>query len=490
MRQDLERLQLAIEEFERRLKEKGWKNPFEGDNPIEGATLPELLGLVRRFTGDLILNELRAFAADSTMSPEEFIDSFFSIVEKLQTKGDALALTDQGNLRTIQAVQLADLKAEVEHALKSRQSRPIDPLPNVLRVPSDRILKSTWDAFLPGNLSETNDMGFFSAYSYSYPSSKKNKSSAKGVVGYKKNPGEAIWDYTQKRGSMLSKLQLSLWARAYAETGARAGEFIELSMNQLCDDLGYKRKKGGHRLQSKIEVRDALNCLWELEVEARVIVKDKEYKITGRLWNEGLRVEQSEDLFESVPYSVRFAPGDWFNTRAWRRLNKQVASVSAGALKLSTERKDQSALFLACYFSTLARMNHNRPFSRLSANKLAQKSGLVETYKGRPGRLREAVERALDRLIEVGVIKEWRLDTVDPCADPDDLDNPETLATLADDGSLTKRNWLSQVYIIEWPDEVVKTGPAIAEGEAKAARRALAQARQASAQKVKPDPPG
>jgi hypothetical protein len=77
---------------------------------------------------------------------------------------------------------------------------------------------------------------------------------------------------------------------------------------------------------------------------------------------------------------VRFAPGDWFNTPAWRSLNKQVATVSAGALKLSTERNDQSALFLACYFSTLARMNGNRPNSRLRADTLAEKSGLKQTY--------------------------------------------------------------------------------------------------------------
>jgi hypothetical protein len=462
---DLERWKRLEGELKQRAEAKGLFTPGQ-DNPHEGMTLPELLGLVRHFTGDLILNELRAFAADSTMSPDEFIDSFFSIVEKLQTKGDALALTDQGDLRTIQAVQLADLKAEVKRALRSRR---LDPLPDLLHLPADRIVKSTFDAFLPGNMREANNMGFFGAYSYSWRSSKTNESSVKGIVGYRDNPGEAIWDYTQHRGSMLAKLQLNLWARAYAETSARAGEFIELSILQLCDDLGYKRKKGGHRREVKLEVSQALNCLWELEVEARFQVEGKSYNVKGPLWSEGLRIEQSEDLFENIPYSVRFAPGDWFNTPAWRSLNKQVAAVSAGALKLSTEKNDQAALFLACYFSTLARMNHNRPFSRLKADTLAEKSGLKQTYT-RPGRLREAVERALDRLIEVGVIKNWRLDTVDPCADPDDLDNPETLATLADDGSQTKRNWLSQVYVIEWPDEVVETGPAIAKGIAKAKR--------------------
>lgn len=453
MRQDLERWQRLEGHLKQRIE---GNNPFEGDNnPLEGLTLPELLGLVRHFTGDLILNELRAFAADSTISPDEFVDRIFDIATDLQKA---------------HADQLRAEREKVKHALRSRQSRHVNPLPALLHLPADRIVKSTFDAFLPGNMKEKAGMGFFGAYSYSWRSSPKNESGVKGVVGYRNNPGEAIWDYTQQRGAMLSKLQLSLWARAYAETGAKAGEFIELSMNQLCDDLGYKRKKGGHRRESKIEVSDALDCLWELEVEARGMVEGKEYKITGRLWNEGLRVEQTEDLFASIPYSVRFAPGDWFNSPAWRSLNKQVATVSAGALKLSTELKDRSALFLACYFSTLARMNHNRPVSRLRADTLAQKSGLAETYKGRPGRLQESIEKALDRLIEVEVVKNWRLDTVDPCADPDDLDNPETLATLADDGSKSKRNWLSQVYVIEWPDDVVGTGPAIAKGKALAAR--------------------
>lgn len=453
MRQDLERWQRVEGQLRQRIE---GNNPFEGNNnPLEGLTLPELLGLVRHFTGDLILNELRAFAADSTISPDEFVDRIFDITTDLQKVHDA--------------DQLRAEREKVKHALRSRRSQRLDPLPDLLHLPADRIVKSTFDAFLPGNLRETNDMGFFGAYSYSWRSSKTNESSVKGIVGYRDNPGEAIWDYTQHRGAMLSKLQLSLWARAYAETGARAGEFIELSILQLCDDLGYKRKKGGHRREVKLEISQALNCLWELEVDARFQVEGKFYNVKGPLWSEGLQIEQSEDLFDNIPYIVRFAPGDWFNSPAWRSLNKQVAAVSAGALKLSTEKNDQAALFLACYFSTLARMNGNRPVSRLRADTLAEKSGLKQTYT-RPGRLRDALERSLDRLVEVEVVKNWRLDTVDPCADPDDLNNPETLATLADDGSKTKRNWLSQVYLIEWPDEVVGTGPAIAKGKAQAKR--------------------
>lgn len=465
---DLERWQQLEGELERRVEAMGTFDPTKGDNPLEGLTLPDLLGILKHFTGDLVLSELHSFATDPTITPDDFVDRLFEIADNLlATGGEALAL-NQGGLVPIRSVQIADLKAEVKRALRSR--RPA-PLPELLHLPADLIVKRSFEAFLPGNMArETNDMGFFAVYSWGDKPGKRIHS--EGRIGYEDNPGEAVWKFTQTRGAMLAKLQLALWARA-SDVGSY-NEKVELSIVELCDDLGYKRKKGGHRRERKIEVGQALRCLRKLQVEARPVVQGKTFKLSGPLWAIGLEVAY-EDLFDSVPCFIRFSVGDWFHQPAWRGLNKQIATVSAGALKLSTDKNDQGAIFLACYFSILPRMDGNKATKQLKAETLADQSGLAETYRNRPGRLQEAVERALDRLVEVGVVKRWRLNAVDPCADPDDLDNPETLATLAEDGAKVKRHWLTQVYEIEWPDNVVRTGPAIAKGRAQHAKRLNAQ---------------
>lgn len=470
MRRDLERWQELEGELERRVEAKGAFDPAKGGNPLEGLTLPELLGIMQHFTGDRLLRELSGFAADPTMTPDDFVDRLFEIADNLlSTGGEALALNDQGGLVPIRPVELADLKARVKQGLRSR--RPA-PLPELLHLPADLIVRRSFEAFLPGNMTrETNNMGFFAAYSWGDKPGKRVHT--EGTIGYEDNPGEEAWKFTQTRGAMLAKLQLALWARVYA-ANLNPGEDLELSIVQLCDDLGYKRKKGGHRRERKIEVGQALRCLWKLQVEARPVVQGKTVKLSGPLWAKGMQLDY-EDLFDWVPCVVQFSVGRWFHQPTWRELNKQVATVSAGALQLSTEKGDQAAVFLACcYFATLTRMNGNRPVSRLKAETLADQSGLRQTYT-RPGRLQEAVERALDRLVEVGVVKSYRLDTVDPCADPDDLGNPETLASLANDGAKVGRHWLRQVYVIEWPDEVVQTGPAIAKGKAQHAKRLNAQ---------------
>lgn len=470
MSDEIERLQQLAAVFEQRAEARFGLDAMNAQQSAVkdiardmGLSWSDWLGVLKLTTGESVINELRGFVADPTMTADQLVDRVFEIIDKL-------ASTNSDSER-------AELRAAVKRRLRRSPA-----LADFVNLPANPLVKGAFDALLPGNLTtETNSMGFFAAYSLSAQRRSKSQFSGavEGVIGYTDNPGDAIWRYIQGRGAMMAKLQLALWARVYHETDATPGEYVEVSIVQLCDDLGYKRKKGGHRREVKIEVSRALRSLLELRIDARMQLDGRTCRISGPLWVEGLQVEL-EELFEWVPHVVRFAPGDWFHTPAWRAVNGQVATVSAGALKLSTDRNDQAAVFLACYFATLARMNRNRPTSRLSARTLAEKSGLAQTYT-RPGRLREAVERALERLEEVGVIKQYTLDTVDTCADPDDLDNPETLATMADDGAKTKRQWLSQVYIIEWPDEVVRTGPAIAakrEQHVKRMRRLSAQAGQ------------
>ena len=463
---------------------------------------PEAI-LAKGAAGSVVLKILRDMQNDPSLNTDDLIDRLIDmsldardkLITLLQTAGidptsevGKPAVILEG-LIAARSGGLADLTVEEEVEqlrtnLKGRFNR-LRPLGKNLCLPADRVVSATMAAFIPGNLSENNNRGFFRGYTFSTRQGNKfhHTGEAEGVIGYADNPGEVIWQYVQRRGAMLAKLQLAFWARVYHETDVTPGQYVEMPIVQLCDDLGYKRHKGGHRREHKIEVGKALDSLFDLEIEAHGYINGKRYKMTGPLWSKGIKLE-SEELFDMVPVVVRFAPGDWFNIEEWRRLNGQVATMSAGALKLSTEKNDQAALFLACYFATLARMNGNEPSKRLKARTLAEKSGLVKTYK-KPGALQKAVEGALGRLVEVGVIKDYPLDTVDTCADPNDFDNPETLATLAEDGSKKGKDWLNQVYIIKWPDEVVKNGPAIAEKREKHIKRRTAQAEAAATRRAR-----
>lgn len=459
--------------------------------------------LAKGAAGSVILGMLRDMQDDPSLTADDLIDRFVDLSVNARDRLITL-LQDAGidptsevgkpavmlkGLIDARSGGLADLtvEAEVEQLRTNlkrqfKRSRPLGPK---LHLPADRLVNATFAACLPGNLSQNGNRSFFAGYSFSTRRGNKlhHTGEAEGVIGYADNPGEVIWQYVQSRNAMLAKLQLALWARVYHETDVTPNQFIELTIVQLCDDLGYKRKKGGHRREHKIQVGKALESLFELQIEAFVFIEGKRHKMTGPLWSKGIQLE-SEELFDMVPVVVRFAPGDWFTTPEWRNLNRQVATVSAGALKLSTETNDQAALFLACYFATLARMNGNEPSKRLKARTLAEKSGVLKSYD-RPGKRQKAVEGALDRLVDVGVIKDYTLDMVDTCADPDDFDNPDTLAALAEDGTKKGKDWLNQVYTITWPDEVVKTGAAIAEKREKHVKRRAAQVKKTEARRAK-----
>jgi len=61
-----------------------------------GKTLPELIGLLKHFTGDLTLKVLCNFATDHTMTRDDFVyrPHSISIADNL-TKSDLLALNCQ-----------------------------------------------------------------------------------------------------------------------------------------------------------------------------------------------------------------------------------------------------------------------------------------------------------------------------------------------------------------------------------------------------------
>lgn len=400
--------------------------------------------------------------------------------------------------------ELTSENAELKKALKKRgKLGPIATEDGYLRLPADRLTKALIETQMPNAIKPREDIGpaldaleargpmptFWAAHTFE--TSSKKSGDLYGAIGYMENPGEALWDAIRKNGALAIKMQYVLWARAYAETDAEPGQFIRMSINQLCDDLGYKRKKGAHKRENKREAGQFFEALMKQEMAAYYTAPNgRTARLRGPIWSRGLTGDEYEDLYGAnqigdpqawIPSALSYAPGDWFNEPTWRAYNRHVALVGEGLLKLTGENKDKYALMIGGYLGMLARMNGYRR-SAIKSKTLLEKSGLWDAdAKHDPGRMIYKLERALDRLIEVEVIKAWQYKTADdPALDYDNLDDPDTLAALADDGADPKER--NRTIIIEWPDKLAELGE---RNEARGHKRKL-EARRGRSRKQKP----
>jgi hypothetical protein len=153
------------------------------------------------------------------------------------------------------------------------------------------------------------------------------------------------------------------------------------------------------------------------------------------------------------PVAFSYAPGPFFADEVWRTYNRNVALIGEGLLKLSSGYEDKYAVMVGGYLAILARMNsYQRTVVRVRL--LLEKTGLWSVDgESNPGRMREKLERALDRIQEVGVIREKEITSSPENIDPNDLTSNETLDALAEPTRWTK-GWLSQFVVIDWPADL------------------------------------
>jgi hypothetical protein len=347
--------------------------------------------------------------------------------------------------------------------------------------------------FLPDDL-EAFDLKstFWRAYSFSSGRRSPVRNMVVGVIGFKQQPEDRVWDILKKNSALAVKAQYALWARAYAETDAEPSVYISLTISQFCDDLGFKRKKEMHKLRNKQAAIAALELLTSLEL---VCVfqppRGRTQRIRGPIWTRGVISEELvgyQDLFSEgsagnfsrwVPKAFSYAPGAFFANDAWRAYNKFIAFVGEGLLKLSSENSDKYAVMVGGYLAILARMNSYQQ-SKVKVRTLVEKTGLwaVDRQKN-PGRMESKLEKALDRLREVGVIKDWLITSSEEEIDPDNLDDERTLEGLSRPARWTK-GWLAQSVIVDWPDVLEKRGKMLRENRSKQINKALKRSKKSN----------
>ncbi len=232
-----------------------------------------------------------------------------------------------------------------------------------------------------------------------------------GVIGYKQDVGENLWELLQKHSALTLQAHIALFARAYAETDAAPGEFITLRILDFCDDLQFTRKKGSHDRETKQRVVSILECLTQAQMKIMYApTEGKSYLLTGPIWQRGITQEtasQPGGKLQWEPETFSYAPGQYFAFNEWRTYTRNVAKIGEGLLKLNANN-DKWAIHGGGYLALLSRMNRYRK-QTLSVKTLLEKTGLFAAYAKfrKTSEMEQKLIRALETLEKVGVIEKW-----------------------------------------------------------------------------------
>lgn len=386
-----------------------------------------------------------------------------SKVEK-QTREVAALAKERG-------LTLEEVMEEVLRALsKPGRGGPRRQLPAFLKFPADRVHQGTVQGI--GRVEEWQPIAdwvraILVAEAPDY----------RQLVGFRTDPGEGLWEWLRTRGEAAIKLHYVFWARCFEATGGDPNEYFTIDVAQLCEDLGYKRHhKGGFRLRDKQEAMLLVETFTAAELG--VVFKlpnGKSGRLHGRIWERGITAEtrdeysdvfgasRAEDAKEHwEPAKISVHPGQWFQDAEWRRANAYMGLLGQGLLRLDN-RTDKWALRIGGYYGSIARTGQYR-HRAISVGTVLARTGLAERNARNPREQLEAFERAHERLVQVGVLKAWQFAT-SPIDEEPDMDDPETVAQLAEYGS---GDWRRKRVQLQWPDELTERGTGLAQARQRA----------------------
>ncbi len=325
---------------------------------------------------------------------------------------------------------------EIRAGVARGRQAPLFTPEGFLRFPADRLQKGVAEALLPGALEEGNDPeGWFAAHRLAPRSGRDHFG---GKIGFHLPPPEQVRALLPGSEPLAVKAHYALWARFFADTGGDPGKVLGLTLSRLCGDLGYVRlQNGSHRPAHKRQAAVLLDLLTTLELEIDYRAPDgRTCRLTGPLWK---RLPTGDD----DPHALRLTPGEALGDPVWRAFNHSVGLVPGRLLELRPDR-DRWALCLAGYLAPLARMNGYQPL-RLRPATLLERTGLLHAERRNPARMREMLERALDRCEAAGIIERW--DFAGAAPEEPDMDSPADLSRLA----AAAEDWEDRRIVIQWP---------------------------------------
>jgi len=337
-----------------------------------------------------------------------------------------------------------------------------EPFSDILRFTGDNILRATIAALSCAN-EWTGGEDYYKGFEKEYSNLKISVSLPYG------ERSSSLWEFLCKGGAATVKAHYALWARYYEQVPDGLDmQDVVVNVDDFCRDLGYtKHVNGGYKPEAKRRAMELLEALTTTELTATYQVPGtrkghtKQRRLRGTIWRRGLEAEERdtyEDLFgqartgdpgQWIPHSFSYSPGPWHADKEWRRNNRYVGKIGAGLMQLDV-RHDQWAILIGGYLGTLSRTGQyqNR---RLRISTILRNTGLDKSIGHRKSQFREKFYRALDRLVENGVIKSYQTDGFD---DRDvDMENPDALADYGSADPFPPGDWRNQIVEIEYDFE-------------------------------------
>ncbi len=415
---------------------------------------------------------IRKWGASTTESVIEYYKIHSPSVSKYIQRAFDPAITDEMkkwlSLRDALRDEVQRRRRGKEAGQEKPQLKSLATVDGFLRGPADPINQHMFGAFTPGAMKKHADAkgdvnnlearGMTGITDYSAVYIVESNKDLYGVIGYKQDVGEALWEFLQKHGALTLQAHIALFARAYAETDAAPGEFITLRILDFCDDLQFTRKKGYHDRETKQRVVSILECLTQAQMKIMYAPpQGKSHLLTGPIWQRGITHEtasQPGGKLQWEPETFSYAPGQYFAFNEWRTYTRNVALIGEGLLKLNANN-DKWAIHGGGYLALLSRMNGYRK-QTLSVKTLLEKTGLFAAYAKfrKTSEMEQKLIRALETLEKVGVIENWNWSK-------DEYDT-ETLA-----GKLASETLLNRQIQIQYPAALGRNEKRIADGVAK-----------------------
>jgi hypothetical protein len=295
-----------------------------------------------------------------------------------------------------------------------------------------------------------------------------SKSDLEGVVGFKHELTPQMKAFLENESHLLTKAHYILSERFYEQTGGETNGQAAITLNQFCDDLGMSRKNGAHTPVNK----ERAKLVFELQTSAKISAlaylngKKSPVRVSDNMWKPGAEIE-SQKRGRWVEHILTFTRGIFDDE--WHKINKKfVGYIHRGFLELKPDLQDKYAILLGGYLASFAKMNQYQ-IQSLCLLPILEKLGLWKIYAvANPGKMREKLERSLDKLVEVGILREWRI--VEKC-DVDraakqmskavnyeeKYENVDDEVVIAEPNKWVK-NWLNKRLVIAYPTEFDERG--------------------------------
>jgi hypothetical protein len=289
-----------------------------------------------------------------------------------------------------------------------------------LRFSSTNINKLFVESLMPGAMKEFTDVQdsleglknktLLDALQFKTAYIGHSKSDLEGVVGFKYDLGSEMKDILENESALLTKAHYVLSERFYEQTGGEGSGQSAITLNQFCDDLGMPRKNGAHTPRNKERARSVFEVLTSTRISALAYLNGKKspLRISDNMWKQGAEIEvQKRGRWHE--HILTFTRGGFDDE--WQKQNKKfIGYIHRGFLELKADNQDKYAILLGGYLASFAKMNQYQ-IQPLKLLPILKRVGLWNVYaEATPGKMREKLERSLDKLVSVGILREWRIE--------------------------------------------------------------------------------